>query len=73
MNTVIGSANNLASLIDRINTIVFQNYNTKLFDKKQYGRGLFLMVLKEGCRSRVLKASYPLIYNYLFLYFFQCY
>ena len=61
MNTVIGSTNDLASLTDRINTIVFQNYNTKLLTKKQYGGGLFLLVLKEGCRSRILKASQPFI------------
>ena len=61
MNTVIYSTNDLASLIDRINTVEFQNYC----------RGLFLLVLKEGCRSRILKASYTFIYNYLFLFFFS--
>lgn len=41
MNTVIGSTNNLASLIDRINTIVFQNYNTKLLTKNNMARDFF--------------------------------
>ena len=41
MNTVIGSTNDLASLIDRINTIVFQNYNTKLLTKNNMAGDFF--------------------------------
>ena len=53
MNTVIGSTNDLASLIDRINTIVFQNYNTKLLTKNSMAGDFFYWYLKK-----VVEAGY---------------
>ena len=53
MNTVIGSTNDLASLIDRINTIVLQNYNTKLLTKNNTAGDFFYWYLKK-----VVKAGY---------------
>ena len=53
MNTVIGSTNDLASLIDRINTIVFQNYNTKLLTKNNMVGDFFYWYLKK-----VVEAGY---------------
>ena len=53
MNTVIGSTNDLASLTDRINTIVFQNYNTKLLTKNNMAGDFFYWYLKK-----VVEAGY---------------
>lgn len=53
MNTVIGSTNDLASLIDRINTIVLQNYNTKLLTKNNTAGDFFYWYLKK-----VVEAGY---------------
>ena len=53
MNTVIGSTNDLASLIDRINTIVLQNYNTKHLTKNNTAGGFFYWYLKK-----VVEAGY---------------
>ena len=47
MNTVIGSTNDLASLIDRINTIEFQNYNTELLTKSNMAGDFFYWYLKK--------------------------
>lgn len=53
-----------------INIFVFQNSTIEILDKNQDGRGVFLLVLKEDCWSRILKASYIFISNYYFSHVF---